>query len=178
MESEDSFQKRQHPSVIIDASGNFVDGQQHQTSASDRNKRSFVADDEASLSEGSSSATGTQSGSKTSGRKRKPLDKGSDEYRRRREKNNEAVKKSRIKSKVKTAETQDQVNELVHENQLLNQKVASLSKEFELLKELYQAHAKNPTTQDEIDLRTLMAPDSAQQEPSSSSGSSSHHKKT
>jgi len=127
---------------------------------SEKRGHSLAADDEASLSEGSSSATGTQgSSSKTTTRKRKPLDKGSDEYRRRREKNNEAVKKSRIKSKVKTAETQEQVNDLIHENQLLNQKVASLSKEFELLKELYQAHAKNPETKDEVDLRTLMAPE-------------------
>jgi CCAAT/enhancer binding protein (C/EBP) gamma len=171
MDSGDGYQH--HARVIVDPSGNLVQSRHARpgssTSLLDNNsgKRSFHGeDDEASFSEGSSSNAGTPSGvSKTTGRKRKPLDKGSDEYRRRREKNNEAVKKSRIKSKVKTAETQDQVNELIHENQLLNQKVASLSKEFELLKELYQAHAKNPGSQDEIDLRTLMAPDAG---PSSS----------
>ena len=78
------------------------------------------------------------------------------------EKNNEAVKQSRIKSKAKTAEIQDQVNVLMQENQLLNLKVASLTKEFELLKDLYQAHAKyTPSSEpvQEIDLRTLMALD-------------------
>lgn len=55
-----------------------------------------------------------------------------------------------------------QVNILMQENQLLNQKVASLTKEFELLKDLYQAHAKYAPSDEpaqEIDLTKLMAPD-------------------
>ena len=169
----DSRDSNLQPDTHADPSESLPESSLGKYATRSEKKRSFAVDDEAaSLSEGSSSATGTPSGnSKTSGRKRKPLDKGSEEYRKRRVKNNEAVKKSRIKSKVKTAETQDQVNELVHENQLLNQKVASLSKEFELLKELYQAHAKNPEAQDEIDLRTLMAPDSGR--PGSSSSNKS-----
>lgn len=122
--------------------------------------------DEASFTESSESAT--TSTTKPAGKKRKQLDKGSDEYRKRREKNNEAVKKSRIKSKAKTVETQDQVNVLMQENQLLNQKVASLTKEFELLKDLYQAHAKYAPSNEpaqEIDLRTLMAPDDPSTQP-------------
>lgn len=122
-------------------------------------------EDEASFSESSESATNSTAAAKPSSKKRKQLDKGSEEYRKRREKNNEAVKKSRIKSKAKTVETQDQVNVLMQENQLLNQKVASLTKEFELLKDLYQAHAKYAPSSapvQEIDLRTLMAPDDTQ----------------
>lgn len=119
----------------------------------------WAEEEEESLSESSSNHDTSK---KPTSKKRKQLDKGSEEYRKRREKNNEAVKKSRIKSKVKTAETQDQVNVLMHENQLLNQKVASLTKEFELLKDLYQAHVKyapSGAPAQEIDLRTLMAPE-------------------
>jgi len=116
--------------------------------------------DDASLSEGSSSAPSNMTKSGKPKRKRKPLDKNSDEYKKRREKNNEAVKKSRIKSKIKTEETKEQVNELSHENELLTQKVQSLKKEFELLKELYQAHSKDPNDpSNAIDLTSLMAPE-------------------
>lgn len=116
--------------------------------------------DDASLSEGSSSAPSNITKSGKPKRKRKPLDKNSDEYKKRREKNNEAVKKSRIKSKIKTEETKEQVNELSHEHELLTQKVQSLKKEFELLKELYQAHSKDPNDpSNAIDLTSLMAPE-------------------
>ena len=135
---------------------------QNEDSSSQATQQRAAADDEASFSESSESTANVSASTKPSAKKRKQLDKGSDEYRKRREKNNEAVKKSRIKSKAKTVETQDQVNQLIHENQLLNQKVASLTKEFELLKDLYQAHAKYAPSNEpvrEIDLRTLMDPE-------------------
>jgi len=123
-----------------------------------RPHRDFL--DDASLSEGSSSAPSNMMKSGKPKRKRKPLDKNSEEYKKRREKNNEAVKKSRIKSKIKTEETKEQVNELSHEHELLTQKVQSLKKEFELLKELYQAHSKDPNDpSNTIDLTSLMAPE-------------------
>lgn len=144
-----------------------MDHHQHQQPSQNEDSSLQRPDDEASFSESSESATNSAT-AKPGGKKRKQLDKGSEEYRKRREKNNEAVKKSRIKSKAKTVETQDQVNVLMQENQLLNQKVASLTKEFELLKDLYQAHAKYAPSSEpvqEIDLRTLMAPDDPSTQP-------------
>lgn len=124
---------------------------------SNRKQSMFGADDEAT----SSSASDTSRVAKSSTgpkRKRKPLVKGSDEYKRRRERNNEAVKKSRIKSKEKTCETQEKVNELAIENKNLLEKVSTLSREFELLKDLYQTHARTTNEQDEINLSTLLDP--------------------
>ncbi|XP_061404634.1 CCAAT/enhancer-binding protein gamma-like [Lethenteron reissneri] len=70
-------------------------------------------------------------------------DKNSDEYKRRRERNNIAVKKSRIKSKEKAEETQRRVNELKEENERLEAKIQTLSKELVVLKELFLEHARN-----------------------------------
>lgn len=74
------------------------------------------------------------------GKRKASLDKGSDEYKKRRERNNEAVKKSREKAKEKTEATVSKVNELTAENVELNRKVDILNKEFELLKEMFNAH--------------------------------------
>lgn len=67
--------------------------------------------------------------------------KGSDEYTKRRERNNIAVKKSREKSRAKAKETSEQVNRLRSENEMLEQKVQILSKELSVLKDLFLAHA-------------------------------------
>lgn len=69
------------------------------------------------------------------------LDKNSDEYKKRRERNNMAVKKSRNKSKMRTAQTMQRVNELKDENERLETKVKILSKELSFLKDLFLAHA-------------------------------------
>ena len=73
--------------------------------------------------------------------KRKKLEKGSDEYLKRRERNNIAVKKSREKSRQKAKETMEQVKKLREENESLEQKVSILSKELVVLKDLFLAHA-------------------------------------
>ncbi|CAH1110754.1 unnamed protein product [Psylliodes chrysocephalus] len=67
----------------------------------------------------------------------------SDEYRKRRDRNNLAVKRSRVKSKQKTQETLSRVNELKNENTILEEKVKTLTKELGFLKELFLAHASN-----------------------------------
>lgn len=116
-------------------------------------------DYEASFSDSSKSATTPVT--RPANNKRKRLDKGSEEYETFRANNNEAVRASRNKLKAKTAAAQDQVNILMHENRLLNQKVAFLENEFELLNDLYQVHVKYASSSEpmqEIDLRTLMAP--------------------
>ncbi|XP_028665906.1 CCAAT/enhancer-binding protein gamma-like [Erpetoichthys calabaricus] len=70
-------------------------------------------------------------------------EKDSEEYRQRRERNNLAVKKSRMKSKQKAQDTQQRVNELKEENERLEAKIKLLSKELSVLKDLFLEHAHN-----------------------------------
>lgn len=69
------------------------------------------------------------------------LDKNSDEYKKRRERNNLAVKKSRNKSKIRTQQTLERVNQLKQENEMLETKIKILTKELNFLKDLFLAHA-------------------------------------
>lgn len=55
----------------------------------------------------------------------------------------QAVKKSRFKSKQRTQETFTRVSKLKAENQVLEEKVKTLTKELQFLKELFLAHASN-----------------------------------
>lgn len=82
------------------------------------------------------------------GSRKAHADKNSDEYRKRRERNNIAVKKSRNKSKLKTQQTLERVNELKKENEMLEAKIALLVKELSFLKDLFLAHAGNAHGQD------------------------------
>lgn len=75
--------------------------------------------------------------------KKPTADKDSDEYRQRRERNNLAVKKSRMRSKQKAQDTQQRVNELKEENERLEAKIKLLSKELSVLKDLFLEHAHN-----------------------------------
>ncbi|XP_062327434.1 CCAAT/enhancer-binding protein gamma [Osmerus eperlanus] len=75
--------------------------------------------------------------------KKTSADKDSDEYRQRRERNNLAVKKSRMRSKQKAQDTQQRVNELKDENERLEAKIKLLSKELSVLKDLFLEHAHN-----------------------------------
>jgi len=70
--------------------------------------------------------------SKTS--KRKYCDKGSDEYRLKRERNNIAVRKSRNKTKMKQIETEVKVSELNDQNEQLKSKVVMLQRELSALR--------------------------------------------
>ena len=67
---------------------------------------------------------------------KKPVDKASDEYRRRRERNNIAVRKSREKAKQRCKDTERRVCDLVSENDKLRKRVELLSKELSVLKNL------------------------------------------
>ncbi|XP_074512962.1 CCAAT/enhancer-binding protein gamma [Sebastes fasciatus] len=75
--------------------------------------------------------------------KKPHAEKDSDEYRQRRERNNLAVKKSRMRSKQKAQDTQQRVNELKEENERLEAKIKLLSKELSVLKDLFLEHAHN-----------------------------------
>ncbi|XP_072536968.1 CCAAT/enhancer-binding protein beta [Salminus brasiliensis] len=86
-------------------------------------------------SKGGKAATPGSSGGK--GKKR--LDKDSDEYRQRRERNNLAVRKSRDKAKMRNLETQHKVLELAAENDRLQKRVEQLSRELATLRNLLSA---------------------------------------
>ena len=73
---------------------------------------------------------------RSTGSAKKQLIKGSPEYRLKRERNNIAVRKSRFKSKQKFLDTQQQVEELAGENDLLQAKVSQLTKELNVLRNL------------------------------------------
>jgi cell division protein FtsB len=66
-------------------------------------------------------------------------------YRKKRDKNNVAVKKSREKSRQKESETKERVSKLKKENEQLESHVKSLSKELTLLKEMVVSYAANGT---------------------------------
>ncbi|XP_061592342.1 CCAAT/enhancer-binding protein gamma [Cololabis saira] len=89
------------------------------------------------------SSAGGGKASPPSKMKKPSADKDSDEYRQRRERNNLAVKKSRMRSKQKALDTQQRVNELKEENERLEAKIKLLSKELSVLKDLFLEHAHN-----------------------------------
>ncbi|XP_078092586.1 CCAAT/enhancer-binding protein beta-like [Mustelus asterias] len=69
---------------------------------------------------------------------KKLVDKHSDEYRLRRERNNIAVRKSRDKAKLRNVETQHKVLELSAENERLQKRVEQLSRELATLRNLFK----------------------------------------
>jgi len=75
------------------------------------------------------------------GGKRQKLDKNGDEYKKRRERNNVAVRKSREASRQKAKDTMEKVNRLRDENKALEQKVTILNKELGVLRDLFLTHA-------------------------------------
>ena len=78
-------------------------------------------------------------GKMSSGKAKKRLDKDSEEYRQRRERNNRAVRKSRDKAKMRNLETQHKVLELTAENDRLQKRVDQLSRELGTLRNLLSA---------------------------------------
>lgn len=78
-------------------------------------------------------------GAVSSRKQSKSVDKASDEYRRRRERNNIAVRKSREKAKVRSRETEERVKHLVKENDVLRKKVEILSEELNVLRSLFSS---------------------------------------
>ncbi|XP_034826483.1 CCAAT/enhancer-binding protein homolog 2-like [Maniola hyperantus] len=98
-----------------------------------------------------------------------------DDYRRKRDRNNEAVKKSRYKSKQRTQETFTRVNKLKAENQALEEKVKTLTKDLQFLKELFMEYASNSDNPkfEGIDLEKLLEDVPDDKKGSSSKSSSS-----
>uniref|UniRef100_A0A8C4RZY0 CCAAT/enhancer-binding protein n=1 Tax=Erpetoichthys calabaricus TaxID=27687 RepID=A0A8C4RZY0_ERPCA len=69
---------------------------------------------------------------------KKQIDKNSNEYRLRRERNNIAVRKSRDKAKMRNMETQQKVVELAAENERLRKRVEHLSRELDTLRGIFR----------------------------------------
>lgn len=67
----------------------------------------------------------------------KSVDKNTDEYKRRRERNNIAVRKSREKAKIRSKETEEKVKLLVKENERLQKRIELLSEELNVLRSLF-----------------------------------------
>lgn len=65
------------------------------------------------------------------------VSKGTDEYLRKRARNNEAVRKSRVKSRLRIEDTQKRVDLLAQENSDLKTKVTLLTKELNVLRSLF-----------------------------------------
>lgn len=83
--------------------------------------------------------------SSPTGKNRKLVEADSDDYVNKRERNNVSVKKSRQKSRLRAREMKGRVENLRMENADLEHKVALLSKELGLLKELFIEHAGRAT---------------------------------
>ena len=73
------------------------------------------------------------------GTKKKMPEKNTKEYREKRERNNVAVRKSREKNRVQIMDTQQRVKDLEEENSALQSKIALLSKELKVLKDLFSS---------------------------------------
>ena len=88
-----------------------------------------------------SASTSRAKGKATVSKNALNVEKDSEEYRKLRERNNEAVKKSRTRTKLKTQSTLDKVEKLRTENCKLEDRIDGLKKELDLLKELFVSHA-------------------------------------
>lgn len=84
------------------------------------------------------------------------------DYRRRRDRNNQAVKRSRVKSRMRTQETLERVHQLKTENDQLEEKIKLLSKELCFLKDLFLAHAGSghSVNLQDVDLEAILSDNS------------------
>ncbi|MBN3286882.1 CEBPB protein, partial [Polyodon spathula] len=88
---------------------------------------------------GSAGSPHNSGGKLSSSKGKKRVEKSSEEYKQRRERNNLAVRKSRDKAKVRNLETQHKVLELAAENNRLQKRVEQLSGELATLRNLLSA---------------------------------------
>ena len=95
--------------------------------------------------QGSPAGRSTTSSSSRAGPKSlKNVDKDSDEYRRRRQLNNIAVKKSREKAKNETRQTVQRLNALTVDKERLERRVEQLTKELQFLHGVFTKFADIP----------------------------------
>uniref|UniRef100_U5ENY8 Putative ovary c/ebpg transcription factor n=1 Tax=Corethrella appendiculata TaxID=1370023 RepID=U5ENY8_9DIPT len=105
-------------------------------------------------------------------------DTDDDEYRKKRDRNNQAVKRSRVKSKQRTQQTQGRVSELRLKNRELEAKIENQKKNLKFLKELFltQAQAKSDKLSG-VDLKQLLK-DSDEEGDDKEAGSSASTSRT
>ncbi|KAG8232841.1 hypothetical protein J437_LFUL012645 [Ladona fulva] len=84
--------------------------------------------------------------------------KANDDYRVRRDRNNQAVRRSRVRSKLRTQETLERVRALKAENEALEDRIQALGKELGVLTELFMAHTGSSSTPNmsSVDLEALL----------------------
>lgn len=73
---------------------------------------------------------------------KKELTKEDPMYQEKRNKNNDAVKKSRQKTKARSEETMIKVSYLKQENEKLEERIQLLTKELTFLRDIFLTHAK------------------------------------
>ena len=66
------------------------------------------------------------------------------DYLAKRSRNNEAVRRSREKARMKAKETHERVSQLKQENEQLEERIKLLTKELTFLKDIFLAHAGEP----------------------------------
>ena len=76
----------------------------------------------------------------------KQINKDDPEYLERRKRNNEAIRKSREKSKAKASETSEKVDYFKKDNKRLEDKISVLGQEMQFLKDIFLAHAGSPNS--------------------------------
>lgn len=104
---------------------------------------------------------GSQHSRSSNKNSKKNVDKGSDEYKKRRERNNIAVRKSREKAKVRSRDTEKKVSELARENDTLYKRLQNLTKELDVLKELlHNVGMSKENVENEINKGLQMDPQS------------------
>ena len=67
---------------------------------------------------------------------KKHSDKGSEEYKKRRERNNVAVRKSREKAKLRSRDTEKKVTELLRDNDMLRKRLDLMASQMNVMKQL------------------------------------------
>ncbi|RWS06654.1 CEBPA: CCAAT/enhancer-binding protein alpha-like protein [Dinothrombium tinctorium] len=77
---------------------------------------------------------------------KKNLDKSSEEYKKRRERNNIAVRKSREKAKQRSRDTEKKVSELQKANDALHKEIEMLQKELDVVKSMLNSAGIHPNT--------------------------------
>jgi len=93
--------------------------------------------------------------------KREMLHPNDPHYTEKRAKNNDAVKKSREKTRKKAKETMEKVAQLKQENEVLEERIKLLAKELTFLKDIFMAHAgsKHGIQVDDMEIKTLLEDD-------------------
>lgn len=131
------------PSVLVSPASDCSTAAVEATSQPRRRRHSSSCSSE-SASDYSASVSARTSAAAHGGAKRRrgssrhtALEKDSDEYRRRRVRNNVAVRKSRDKAKKKQEETSQKVRDLSNENETLARQLDSVTQELTLLRSIF-----------------------------------------